>query len=162
MSWVYLIAESVICCILFTVVVVYRLLKDPVSFIMSYPPAIRKRVATLPEYAPVFKKRTKKQIALKIFAGVIISVLLGCFAYFSGARTFLSAFIYVFTIFFIVNLYDLIVLDILFFCRNRKVIIKGTEDMINEYRSPKHHIIAGLKAPQSAYSSPLSSPVLFY
>jgi hypothetical protein len=61
-------------------------------------------------------------------------------AYFSGARTFLAAFIHTFILFSAVNLYDLVVLDIIVFCHSKWVIIKGTEDMIDEYKNPMHHI----------------------
>jgi hypothetical protein len=47
--------------------------------------------------------------------------------------------------FFVVNLYDLIVLDITIFCHSKKVIIKGTEDMTKEYKNPKHHILGFIK-----------------
>jgi hypothetical protein len=144
-NWIYLIIEAVVCCILFTLLIIPRLLKDPVSCIMSYPPAIRKRVASLPEYSAAFKVKSKIQITIKIIFAVIISVLLGVIAYFSGAKTFFDAFVYVFALFFIVNVYDMVVLDIIFFCHSGKVIIKGTEDMTKEYKSPKHHIISGLK-----------------
>jgi hypothetical protein len=145
MNWVYLGAEAVICCVLFTLLIIPRLLKDPVSCVMSYPPAIRKRVASLPEYSAAFKVKGKRQIALKIIFAVIVTVLLGIIAYFSGAKTFVDAFVHVFILFFIVNVYDAVVLDILFFCRSKKMIIKGTEDMEHEYKNPKHHIVAGVK-----------------
>ncbi|MGJ8770221.1 hypothetical protein [Clostridium botulinum] len=42
--------------------------------------------------------------------------------------------------FFVVNIYDMIVLDICIFCHSKKTRIPGTEDMDKEYRSPWHHI----------------------
>ena len=34
------------------------------------------------------------------------------------------------------NIYDLIVFDLIIFCHSQKLMIPGTEDMIKEYRSP--------------------------
>lgn len=42
--------------------------------------------------------------------------------------------------FFVVNIYDMIVLDICIFCHSKKTRIPGTEDMDKEYRSPWYHI----------------------
>jgi hypothetical protein len=144
-SWIYLIIESAAACLLFTALIASSLLKDPISYIASYPPAIRERVASLPEYAGVYKKRTRKQIISKIIAAAIMAVGLGFAAYFSGAKSFIHAFVHVFILFFVVNLYDVLILDIAFFCRSKRVVIKGTEDMTEEYKNPKHHIYGGLK-----------------
>ena len=50
------------------------------------------------------------------------------------------AFYHTFILFLIVNIYDLFILDLIFFCNYKKVIIKGTEDMIKECKNPRHHI----------------------
>jgi hypothetical protein len=57
----------------------------------------------------------------------------------------LETFINTNILFFVGNLYDLIVLDMIIFCHSKKVIIKGTEDMTKEYKNPKHHIIGFVK-----------------
>jgi hypothetical protein len=72
-------------------------------------------------------------------------MLLAAIAYFSGKRTFETAFFHVFVLFLVVNLYDLIVLDLIIFCHSKKLMISGTEDMKAEYRNPIHHIIGALK-----------------
>ena len=43
------------------------------------------------------------------------------------------------------NIYDLIVFDLIIFCHSQKLMIPGTEDMIKEYRSPWHHIKGAIK-----------------
>ena len=45
-----LVIECMITCIIFAVIVLSTQYKDPVKYIMSYPPEIRKRVESLPEY----------------------------------------------------------------------------------------------------------------
>jgi hypothetical protein len=66
-------------------------------------------------------------------------------SYLSGMNTFFQTFKNTFIVFFFLNLYDLIILDIIIFCHSKKLVIKGTEDMTNEYKNPKHHIIGFLK-----------------
>lgn len=69
-----------------------------------------------------------------------IQVIFSIIAYLSSYNSFKSVFIYVFALTSAVNLYDLIILDIIIFCNTNIFIIKGTEDMIKEYKNPMHHI----------------------
>ena len=59
--------------------------------------------------------------------------------YFSGCRDFKSAFFHVFILFFVVNLFDLLVLDIGVFCHSKKFRISGTEDMKKDYKDYFFH-----------------------
>ena len=52
---------------------------------------------------------------------------------------------HVFILFSVVNLYDLIVFDLIIFAHCKKVVIPGTEDMVNEYKNPIHHIKSACK-----------------
>ena len=61
-------------------------------------------------------------------------------AYFSGCRSFGTAFFHVFTLFAVVNLYDLIDLDWGIFCHSKKLRIPGTEDMDKDYKNYVFHI----------------------
>jgi hypothetical protein len=135
-----LIIEGIFLCGIFTLIIIPPLYKNPLGQIMSYPTKIRKRVEELPEYRNNIKTKEKKQITKKICVLILCVVIFTIIAYFSGARTFLSAFAHTFILFFIVNIYDLIILDVIIFCNSKKVIIKGTEDMIKEYKIPVHHI----------------------
>lgn len=47
---------------------------------------------------------------------------------------------HVFILFSAVNLYDLLILDVIVFPNSKKVIIPGTEDMVTEYKNPAHPI----------------------
>ena len=125
-----LVIECMITCIIFAVIVLSTQYKDPVKYIMSYPPEIRKRVESLPEYKNSIK-RTEK-----LFSAV---------AYFSGAKTFQRAFLHVFILFLAVNLFDVIVLDIGVFCHSKKLRIAGTEDMDKEYKNYLFHVKGGIK-----------------
>ncbi|PWM84014.1 hypothetical protein DXB30_13135 [Coprobacillus cateniformis] len=57
----------------------------------------------------------------------------------------MSVYRHVFILFLTVNIYDLIVFDLIIFCHSQKLMIPGTEDMIKEYRSPWHHIKGAIK-----------------
>ena len=136
----FIVIVCIVLCIIFTLLILLPLYKNPLSNILSYPTAIRKRVETLPEYKEIIGKIKRKNILNKIIAIIFIAIVLAIISYISGARTFFNLFLTSFIIFTVVNLYDLIVLDIIIFCHSKKLMIKGTEDMTNEYKSPIHHI----------------------
>ncbi len=68
---------------------------------------------------------------------VLLSLLL---RYVNGCRTFPEAFGYGFLLRTIVNLFDLVVLDILRFCRDPRFVFRGTEDMVEEYHNYGFHV----------------------
>jgi len=107
---------------------------------MSYPKEIRERVENLPQYKDVIKGEKKRHLSIKIISVLIFAIVLAVVAYYSGAKNFKSAYIHVFILFFVVNIYDMIVLDIGLFCHSKKTRIPGTEDMDKEYKNPWHHI----------------------
>lgn len=75
-----------------------------------------------------------------MFGIVLFIFVLTLIAYLSGCKDFKSTFIHVFTIFLVVNLYDLIVLDWGIFCHSKKLKIPGTEDMEKEYKDYFFHV----------------------
>lgn len=135
-----LFVECVIACAVFTLIILPSLYKEPIKHIMSYPKEIRERVENLPQYKDIIQTKEKRHLSIKLLAVLIFAIVLAVVAYFSGARNFTSAYLHVFTLFFVVNIYDMIVLDIGIFCHSKKTRIPGTEDMDKEYRSPWHHI----------------------
>lgn len=139
-----LIVECIIACLLFTILILPPLYKNPISVIMSYPTAIRKRVESLPEYKSVINKHKKRHISIKIIASIAFIFIMASVAWFSNARTFKDAFFNSFIIMMAINIYDLLILDIGLFCHNKRFIIPGTEDMITHYKSPVHHLKGAL------------------
>ena len=131
--------ECVVCCLLFTLVILPAQYKDPINMIMSYPPKIIKRVEELPQYKGTIKRREKSHISKKIFGLIFFVMVLSGVAYLSGCRSFSTTFIHVFLLFFVVNIYDLIVLDWGIFCHSKKLRIPGTEDMEKEYKDYVFH-----------------------
>lgn len=132
--------ECIMCCFLFTVMILPAQYKNPVSMIMSYPPKIRERVEELPQYKEIIKQREKAHIGKKILGLVVFTVILSAVAYFSGCRSFGTTFIHVFTLFLVVNMFDLIVLDWGIFCHSKRLRIPGTEDMEKEYKDYMFHV----------------------
>ncbi len=134
-----LFVECVICCILFTLIIMPVQYKDPIKMIMSYPPGIINRVEELPQYKGTIKQREKAHISKKIFGLVFFVIMLAGVAYLSGCRSFAETFVHVFILFLVVNLYDMIVLDWGVFCHSQKLRIPGTEDMDKEYKDYWFH-----------------------
>lgn len=136
--------QCIVFCTLLTVAILPAQYKDPINMIMSYPPNIIKRVEALPQYQGTIKQREKAHISKKIGGLVFFVILFSFVAYFSGCRSFGTAFIHVFTLFAVVNLYDLIVLDWGIFCHSKKLRIRGTEDMDKDYKNYVFHIRGAL------------------
>ena len=137
--------QCIVLCIIFTILILPPQFKNPLSQITSYPPAIRSRVESLPQYKDIIGATKKNNITRKIIGTLIAVIVLVVLTNFSGKTTFVSAFIHVFILFFVVNMYDLVVFDLIVFPHSKKVVIPGTEDMVNEYRNPVHHIQGACK-----------------
>lgn len=137
--------QCVVICAVFSVVILIPVYKNPMSMIASYPPEIRARVESLPQYKDTVKAKEKSHIVRKIAGCLIAVLLLAVLDWYSGAQDFASAFTYSFGIFFVVNLYDLFVLDIGITCHDQRVRIPGTEDMDKEYRKIGHHVKGAVK-----------------
>ena len=83
----------------------------------------------------------KNKMSAKLFASVLIIVILSLvLRYINGYSTFAEGFGYGFLLWTIVNLYDVIVLDILWFCHDPYFVFKGTEDMVEDYHDYFFHI----------------------
>ena len=81
-------------------------------------------------------KLVAKLCASILFLAIICLVL----RYINGYTTFTESFKYGFLLWTVVNLYDVIILDIIWFCHDKHFVFKGTEDMVNEYHNYWFHI----------------------
>lgn len=131
--------ESIILCLIFTLMV-YIMSRKPIKILYNYPPKIQERVKSLEEYKDKIPTQ-KNKIVAKIFA-IILFIIIICVVlrYINGYTTFIESFSFVFLLWTIVNLYDVIVLDIIWFCHDKYFIFKGTEDMTKEYHNYWFHI----------------------
>ena len=131
--------ESIILCLLFTVMV-YFMSREPIKTLFNYPPKIQERVKSLKEYKDKIPTKENK-ITTKIFACIIFLIII-CIVlrFINGYTTFIDSFKYGFLLWTIVNLWDVIVLDIIWFCHDKHFVFKGTEDMVSEYHNYLFHI----------------------
>ena len=134
-----IVIESIILCLIFTLMV-YIMSKNPIKTLYNYPPKIQERVSSLDKYKKDIPTKDNK-IIVKIFASILfLAIICIILRYINGYTTFLESFGYGFLLWTIVNLWDLIVLDIIWFCHDKRFVFKGTEDMIDEYHNYWFHI----------------------
>ena len=134
-----IVIESIILCLIFTLMI-YIMSREPIKTLYNYPPKIQERVKSLDEYKDKIPTNENKVVA-KVIASIIFLIII-CIVlrYINGYTTFKDSFIYGLILWTIVNLYDAIVLDIIWFCHDKHFVFKGTEDMIDEYHNYLFHI----------------------
>lgn len=57
-----LVIQCIVCCVIFTLIILPAQYKDPLCMIASYPPTVRKRVASFPKYKDVITEKEKKHM----------------------------------------------------------------------------------------------------
>ncbi len=134
-----ILVESIVLCLVFTLMV-YIMSRKPIQTLYNYPPKIQERVKSLYEYRDQVPTE-KNKVAAKCVASILFVIVLSFILRFiNGYTTFLQAFGWGFVLWTVVNLYDAIVLDILWFCHDPYFVFKGTEDMVDEYHNYLFHI----------------------
>ena len=134
-----IVIESIVLCIIFTIMV-YAISREPIKTLYNYPPKIQERVKSLDEYKDKIPTQENKIIA-KISASILFLIIICVILrYINGYTTFIESFVYGFLLWSVVNLYDAIVLDIIWFCHDKHFVFKGTEDMVKEYHNYWFHI----------------------
>jgi hypothetical protein len=133
--------ELVVLFALFTLAVVPKVVRNPLSMVHAYPPDIRRKAMELglatasPETIP----------AKRAFAVVLIGVVFGFVVHVvNGADRFLTGAGYTYILWAAANWYDALVIDCLWFCHSKKAVIPGTEGMAG-YKDYRFHIVGGLK-----------------
>ena len=133
-----IVIESLVLCAVFTLMV-YLMSREPIKTLYNYPPKIQERVKSLDEYKDRIPTQ-KNKLAAKLGASVLFVVILSLILrYVNGCTTFLQAFGTGFLLWTVVNLWDLLVLDILWFCHDKHFVFKGTEDMVSDYHDYFFH-----------------------
>lgn len=134
-----IVIESVILCILFTVMI-YIISREPINTLYNYPPKIQERVKSLKEYKDKIPTQKNKLFAKTMASILFLIIICVVLRYINGYTTFIDSFKYGFLLWTIVNLYDVLVLDIIWFCNDKRFVLKGTEDMVGEYHNYLFHI----------------------
>ena len=134
-----IVIESIVLCLLFTLMV-YFMSRDPIKTLYNYPPRIQERVKSLEQYKDRIPTE-KNKVTAKLFASVLFVVILALvLRYVNGYTTFGKAFGCGFLLWTVVNLWDVAVLDILWFCHDPYFVFPGTEDMVSDYHDYWFHI----------------------
>jgi len=139
--------ECVIGCFVFGIVIIGSVLADKIFWLQEYAPSVQERfLSSHPEYRPADKKEAAlKIITKKTIVSLLFILLLLFMVRIAGARDFITGSCYCYIIWFTVNWFDVIVLDIGILANWKKVRLPGTEDMDKEYRSNnRKSIIDGL------------------
>ena len=138
-----IVIESIVLCVLFTIMV-YIMSREPIKTLYNYPPKIQERVKSLEEYKDKIPTPKNKIFAKSVASVVIIAIISLILRYVNGYTTFIEGFGYGFLLWTIVNIYDAVVMDIIWFCHDPYFVFKGTEDMVDEYHNYWFHIKGSL------------------
>ena len=140
-----ILVEGLISCFLFTVIAGSMTYFNPLGMIRDYPPAIQQRVKELGLITDDKNGFSKAFIIRKVIAIIIFGLVLAFIVCkFNGADNFIKGFTYSYLLYCIVDWWDALVMDCLWFCHSKKVVIPGTEGM-KEYKDYLFHIKGSLK-----------------
>lgn len=126
--------ESIALCVLFTAAILSQMKKPLSTILYSYPPRIVDRVIELGLVEDKDRKTPSrvKAIKKKWPAIVLFGMIIGLFARLvNGADSFVDGFCVGYGLWLVVDWYDALILDIGWFCHSKKVIIAGTEEIVN-------------------------------
>ena len=136
--------EALVACAVFTLFV-FLMSRDPVKSIFNYPPAIIERCCSLGLVNDSNKPGGVAFYVKKIFALIVFGILLGLLVRFvNKCDTFWSGVMTAYALWFVVNWFDALVLDCLWFCHDPHFVIKVTEDMTKDYHDYWFHIKGAL------------------
>ena len=134
-----IVIESIILCAVFTLMV-FAISREPIKTLYNYPPKIQERVKSLDEYKDKIPTQKNKLVAKLCASILFLAIICLVLRYINGYTTFTESFKYGFLLWTVVNLYDVIILDIIWFCHDKHFVFKVTEDMVNEYHNYWFHI----------------------
>ena len=142
MVWIL---ELLVLFLLFTLMVVPAVIKNPISMIHDYPEDIYKKALELGLVKDSQNRSSKKFLIKRLVAIAILGIFFGLVVYyFNDADSFIKGAVYTYLLWTAANWYDCIVIDWIWFCHSKRVIIPGTEGM-KGYKDYKFHAIGSLK-----------------
>lgn len=137
--------ETVVLAILFTIGVVADS-KNPVDTVYDMPEPIINRCLELGLIDESKKADSPQTRRKRLFAAVVIALIMAlalCFV--NHAGNFLQGFLISYLIWLIVDWYDCFVIDWIWVCHSKKLVIPGTEDLTDSYKDYRFHFIGSLK-----------------
>ena len=136
--------ESLIACALFTLFV-FLMSRNPIKTIFNYPPTIIERCDQLGLVDASNRPGGVSFYIKKIMAMIVFGVLLGLLVcYINECQTFWRGALTAYALWVVVNWFDALVLDCLWFCHDKHFVIPGTEDMTAAYHDYWFHIKGAL------------------
>ena len=138
--------ECAAACVIFGAGIIASVLINKEAWLQDYAPEVQQRfLEANPEYKSGNKaQRTAVLIVGKILVSLLFAVILSAMVYIAGARDFLTGALYSYIIWAVVNVFDVIVLDMLVFPYWKRIRLPGTEDMDREYAGNwRKHILDG-------------------
>ena len=139
--------ECVVSCVLFGAFIILSVLKNQTEWINEYPEPVQKRYIELHPNSEIKEPEglSPRVIIKKLFACLTFLILLVGMVYLAGAKSFMQGVLYCYCIWFVVNVFDTIVIDLGLMVHWKKCRLPGTEDMDKEYKLlTKKSLIDGL------------------
>lgn len=109
-----------------------------------YPKEIQERIRTIPEHIKHIPKESAQTINFVVSFAIFLVIFSVC-NYINGTVSFINTFTNSVILGVVMNLYDLVILDIIWFPNSIRARVTGTEDMSKEYRNYKGHVKAFLR-----------------
>ena len=136
--------ESIIGCAVFSLFV-FLMSRNPIKIIFNYPPAIIERCDQLglvdasnkPGGVTFYVKKVTAMAIFGVMLGLLVKYVNGCTTFWCGALTAYALWV-------VVNWFDALVLDCIWFCHDKHFVIPGTEDMTDAYHDYGFHIKGSL------------------
>ena len=136
--------ESIFACVVFTLFV-FLMSRNPIKSIFNYPPAIIQRCDELglvdagnkPGGVAFYVKKVTAMAIFGVLLGLLVKYVNGCATFWCGALTAYALWV-------VVNWFDALVLDCIWFCHDKHFVIPGTEDMTDAYHDYWFHIKGAL------------------
>ena len=133
--------EAIMLCLVFTAMVVPSVLKHPEAWASDMPPAVQQRCRELGLIPEEQKGLTPAMILRKAVASLVMALVLALvLVYVNGATRFWEAFLLGYGLWLVVDWYDALVIDCLWFCHDKRAVLPGTEDMVESYHDYRFHI----------------------
>lgn len=145
MSIGIILTETVVLTILFTIAVVAGS-KNPVETVYDMPEPIVNRCLELGLIDESKKADSPQTRRKKLAAAIVIALVIAVTLFFvNHARNFGQGFLISYLIWLIIDWYDCFVIDWIWVCHSKKLIIPGTEDLVDSYKDYRFHFIGSLK-----------------
>ena len=137
MSIGIILTETMVLTILFTIAVVAGS-KNPVDTVYDMPEPIINRCLELGLIDESKKADSPQTRRKKLAAAIVIALVIAVTLFFvNHARNFLQGFLISYLIW--------LIIDWIWVCHSKKLIIPGTEDLVDSYKDYRFHFIGSLK-----------------